>query len=421
MKFKKDKNITGQKTLYFAYGETILKLKAKNEIKESAVSHVVPLSYNDQVPIFFEVIKDTSPKVKSYKVVDDRNPPNKIIKFIISPLEKDETITIHFKYHILIKNHTYNDISKNVQIPKSSEIPESEKKWLASTESIQSDNFLIKMTAWFVKGFNNNLLDLSKKIAYYICYRKPALSYIRFQIERYTFLRNIFLPSRYFTGLRDAVSALLFGGLCISRANFGVALYRANGVPARVLIANPIYFRLSEIKWLDALHSIMEFYIPNYGWVRSDSGSSPHQPKNDIILRICYPEDENVAGNGLSYYGGMVPWFSFSDKNIVLDFPGDIFKLYKKPKGEGFPITSKSIINRFKIDEERANSAFNLTKEAWSSYLKIFGKKLNEKDTIFFNQSIEMFKRSLEDLGKSNIDNYIKNIEKAECFLKNIK
>lgn len=409
-----------KKELFVLYGETILKLKAEEHIKSSNITYVIPLNYEDQTPIFFEIKNDTSSKIIDYQIIDDKNPPNKLIKFSIGPLEKNEKFTIHFSYWVLVKNRKYNDIQKDIRIPKENELPDFLKQWLVSTDAIQSDNLFIKAKAKILHGFNNNLLYLTKKIFFSVCYHRPILSATRDILEKNLILRKIFLPKRYWTGLMDAVSGLFFGGLCATKANLEVALLRANGVPSRILIVNPLHYYSKKIDWIDALHYIVEFYIPNYGWVRAMSGRVPYQPKNDIVLRIVYQEDENNAGNGLSYYGGMEPWFWFSDDNIKLDFPEDLFKLYKKTKGRGIPITTGANLSNFKIELGLADQIFKLSEENWIQFVDYFGKKLDTRNSEIYDEAIQFQKKGLQGLTNSDVENYIQNMKKTHDLFSKI-
>jgi hypothetical protein len=405
-------NLKKDKELFVLYGETVIKLISESQIGSSNITYAIPMSYEDQVPISFEIKDDTSPKIIEYQIINDKNPPNKLIKFNIGPLKKNEKITIHFSYWILVKNRKYKDIPKNAVIPKENELPEFSKQWLVSTKAIQSDNLFIKIKARTLRRFNNNLMYLSKKIFFSVCYHRPILSAIRDILEKKPLLRKTFLPNKYWTGLMDAVSGLFFGGLCATKANLEVALLRANGIPSRILIVNPLHYYSKKIEWIDALHYIVEFYIPNYGWVRAMSGRIPYQSKNDIILRIVYPVDENNAGNGLSFYGGMEPWFWFSNNDLKLDFPEDLFKLYKKTKNQGIPITTGTNINSFKIESGLADQVFRLTLDNWRQFIIYFGKKLDNKNQKIYDNTIQLQKKVLQDLKNTEINNYIQNMKK---------
>ena len=400
-----------KKELFILYGETYLKIRTENQIDKSNITYSIPLDYEGQVPIFLEIKNATSSKVIDYQIIDDINPPNKLIKFILEPLNKNEKITIHFSYWILIKNKRYKGILKDIKIPKENELPEFSKNWLVSTKAIQSDNFFIKIKAKSLRGFNNNLLNLAKRIFFSVCYHRPILSATRDFLEKKPFLRKKFLPKRYWTGLMDAVSGLFFGGLCATKANLEVALLRANCVPSRILIVNPIHYYSKKVNWIDALHYIVEFYVPDHGWVRAMSGRVPYQPKNDIVLRVVYPEDEDIAGNGLSFYGGMEPWYWFSNENVKLDFPDELFKLYKKTEGIGIPITTGENINNFKIESELADQVIKITQDNWIQFVKYFGKKLDSKNLKHYNEAIQFQKKAIRDLTNKDIDNYIQNMK----------
>jgi len=406
--------------LYVERGETVLKLITKNSTPPSKVTYSMPVNYGDQVPLLLKIEEDTSSKINGYNIIDDKNSPNKLIIFNVDSLEKHEKITIHFTYWVLIKNHKYQDVPKDTRIPKENELPDDVKKWLLSTKSIQSDNLLIRIMARLIRGYTNNLLNLVKKIAFYIAYNRPILTGIRRLLESKAFLRNNFLPPKYWTGLCDAFSTLLFGGLCTSQVNLGVALLRANGVPARVLIVNPIFSHGRQFDWLDSLHYAIEFYMPNYGWIRAEPGRILRRPKNLIIIRIIYPEEEYIAGNGLSYYGGKEPWFWFSNKNIILDFPEDLITYYKKPKGSGVPATSRNIVSKVKAKKEIANKIFILSQNSWEIYVNFFGKRLNSNYSNKYETAIEFQKQALEDLINSEIKNSIKNMKKAYDLFKEI-
>lgn len=408
------------RNLYIVRGDTILKLKAKKATYSSHINYSIPVNYGDQVPIFIEIEADTSAKITSYSIIDDKNLPNRFIKFNIDSLKKNEKITIHFAYWVLIKNHNYHDIPKNATIPKEHELPENAKRWLVSTKAIQSDNLLIKAKAKVLRGFNNNLLINAKKIIISISYNRPILSSVRGLLESKTILRDTFLPAKYWTGLQDAFSSLLFGGLCVNKVNLGVAILRANGIPARVMIVNPVFRPKIDVEWLDSLHYAMEFYMPKYGWVRAEPGRILRQPKNWIVIRIIYPEEENIAGNGLSHYGGKAPWFWFSDDNILLDFPEDLIDYYKKPKGSGVPATSRNLLNKLKVKKEITDDVFKLAQNNWELYVKFFGKKMCPKSSNNYNVATEFQKQGLKCLINSDIDSYLKNIEKSYNIFRKI-
>ena len=388
---------------YLVKGKAALKLKSNKYLKKSYVTYDAPVCYGEQIPLLIKLENSTSPNV-SYSIVDDENEPNKLLKFEIINFKKEDPVWICFSYWVLIKSRSYKDFPKKTLIPKSEKNPNDVRIWLASTESIQTNNIFIKSRAKIIRRFNNNLFENARKVAFYICYQRPILSEIRRITENRILLRDLLLPKKYWTGLMDAVSGLFFGGTCTEQANLGVALLRSMGIPSRILIVNPLHYRLLEkTEWIDSMHYIIEIFVPEYGWVRLNPGKVPHLTKNDLILRIAYPKDENEAGNGFSYYGGMMPWFWFSDENIKLDFPGELYTYYRKPKNSGIPIASRKILNRLKLDKKTSNELFQNSKELWIKYLGKNKNINNLSDNKEHQKIIEQQEEIVDLISNSNI------------------
>jgi hypothetical protein len=370
-----------QHIFYLIKGQSVLKLKSDKDLKEAYVTYNAPVCYGEQVPLLIKLENNTSSSV-SYSIIDDKNKPNKLLKFKVTNFKKEDPVWINFSYWVMIKNRAYKDFPKQTLIPLEN-IPEENKKWLQSTESIQTNNIFIKIRAKILRRLNTNLFENTRKVAFFACYQRPILSKLRSFIEHKIILRDLLLPKKYWTGMMDAVSGLFFGGMCAEKANLGAALLRSMGIPSRILIVNPLhYFVLNKTDWTDGMHYIIEIYVPNYGWVRFHPGRFPHLTKNDLILKIAYPEDEKEAGNGFSYYGGMMPWFWFSDKNIKLDFPGEIYTYYKKPKSSGIPIASREILNKLNLDNKTSDEIFQNSEDFWNKYLE----KFKNIDNLLYNK-----------------------------------
>lgn len=391
-----------KQNLYLLRGEAVLKLKVNKRTDSFNITHVFPLCYGYQVPIFFDIKKKTMNNIFSYQIIDDVNTPNKIIKFEIGPKKKGESFTIHFEYYVLVKNHTYKDLSSNIKIPNLKEIPEHNRTWLVSTNSIQCKNIFIRVKALLLKRFTKNLTKLGEKIVFSSCYHRPLLGFIRYHIELNPILRRLFLPNSYWTGLSDAVSCFFFGGLCEGKANYETALFRANHIPARVLITTTLFY--GKDLWMDSQHYITEFYSPDYGWIPAMSGRLLYQPKNYIILRIIYPHEENIAGNGLSFYGGAATWFWIPSDKIELSFPNKLID-YGYKKGPGVPANRGWCEKRIKVDGKIAKKAFDLSKKVWELYLTQLNNK-NKIKSIIDNARLEQ-KKGIQHFNQSNVNKYI--------------
>jgi len=406
----KSNKIQEMSNLYLLNGETIIILKAKNDTKAFNIKHAIPLIYHNQIPIYFNIIENKSNKIENYIIYDDKNAPNKLLNIKISSMKKNESITLHFFYSVLVKNNNYKDLPVYKKIPNENELQEDIKKWLTPTKSIQANNIFLKLKALFLKPRNKNLIALTKRTCFFSCYHRLFLGLLRKYIEETPILHNLFLPRKYWTGLNDAISYHFLGGLCGGKANYETALLRCNNIPTRVLTTTTMYY--GEKKWIDAQHFIIEFYCPDYGWITAMSGRMPYQPKNFIILRINYPEDENIAGNGLSYYGGTLPWFWIDNPNIDIDFP-EKYISYKRMKGSGVPAVCGWIEKKITVNDAIAEEILTLTKKAWEMNMQYLSKVNKEK---IFKEGQQIQKKIIEYFKQSDIE---KCIEQLHFLLKN--
>lgn len=410
--------------LYLLHCETFLLLKAKKETEEFDVTYAIPPDCEEQVPIFFNIRDDTSSQILEYKIRNDKYPPNKIVHFTIGGLKKNEIVKIHFDYIVIVKNKKYNDLPKFVKIPKKNELSKKIKIWLEPTKAVQSNNFLIKIKANLLKGFSKNMMWVLRKIIYYVPFHRFLLQQLRYSLEKNSILRSLFLPKKYWTGLCDAVSYLLFGGHCTGQANFTVALLRSIGIPSKVLIVTMfgLKYQRYEKCWLDSQHYMIESYCPGYGWIKSTPGRVGHQPKNYILLRIVYPADENIAGNGLSYYGGMEPWFWIGNDNVTLEFPEDFITFYKKPRGNvsGVPAHRLWTENKISVDNSTAEEIFPLVRNIWGQYIKCTNLKLSKSDKKYFNSAIVAQKQALNFFNKNDLNSFNKYLNIAYFHYKKI-
>jgi len=202
----------------------------------------------------------------------------------------------------------------------------------------------------------------------------------------------------------DATSSLFFGGSCTGRANLGTALFRASGVPSRVLHVMPTwtwYFVEENNMWYD-MHYISEYFSIENGWVLSETtiGITPLEQKQNIVLRVNYPDDENRAGNMLDYYGGCEQWF-WTDEDI---------NLYWTHKGSG----ARSFYNNnITINEETAGFIFNITQKVYTLFTKYAGLDLSERSHQHFCNATRSQKKAIEAFKQLDIKGYHDNLTLA--------
>jgi len=381
--------------MFILSGEHILQIKALHNAKESVLSYSIPQNYGEQAPLILNVEGEHL----SYHFEKD-NTNNDIIKFKIPALCADQKIRVKIDYLVITKRGKVNVKKVKMKIPYKSKIPKEAEKWLNPTKCIQSNNIFIKAYSRFLQGFSKDLMWYVKKVMFWNAYHGIFIPYYKKVLIRNKFLNTLFLPDKYWYVLEDAVSCLLFGAFCSGKANLEVAMFRSRKIPTRLLIALPLFY--GKKFWIDGLHYLPELFVPGYGWIRTQSGKVYSEPRNNIILKIVHPKDENLAGGGLSYYGGTVTWFWFENSNLCFDTPNE-FKLYKIPKSKkiGATIARGWKKKRFKIPKDISIELFDITKEVWDKSLNNH-KKINP-----------LQKKAIDLLLDSRFEEYIK-------YMKNI-
>jgi hypothetical protein len=367
--------INKEQELDLLHGETYFKLIAFENISHSFnFSYAVPPIYEYQAPIVIELRNDTNAKIISYRVYNDTNYPNKIINFRIEPMKKDENATFHFDFFVLVKNPWFDNFPTYIRKLLRCQLPKETKIWLEPTKVIQSNSLRIKLTAFLLKGFSNNLLKISQKISNFT-YNK---------IEYYS------------GGEQDALTTLKNRqAVCTGKANLGTALFRAIGIPAKDLTVMP-----TNNVWF-YMHYISEYYCSYKGWilVETTMGQTPFQRKHEIILRINYPGDENKAGE----FGGVEQWYwKDSDENV---------QIYMDPwNGSG---SRAWIENNIMTDQENANLTFNLTQEVYSFHTKYIGMDLNETNAQHYTNAILAEQNAINCFKHSDELGYYSNMTSA--------
>ncbi len=348
--------------LYLLHGEHYLYIEASKNTSSFNVKYAFPPDYGYQIPIFLEILDDTNASIINYEIINDTNEPNKVINFTIDNMKKDERVLIHFNCWVLIKNHDYSDLPDKVSIPKKKDdYPDEVQQWLNASKVVQSDKFLLKRKARQLKFLTFDVLKLANKIA-------------KFSREhRYL----LFLLQYYIFGYRaqDALTTLLINGECPGRSHLGCALFRANNIPARVLLANPTYNFAFE------MHYMTEYYLQDYDWVLTEvhGGKTPHEPKNQIILRICHPEDENNTQTDFIY-----PKMKYIERWLWIDTE-NVTPYYVNLK-EGSRIKTFED-KKIAVDSVYTGHVMNLTRDVYNQFQYYQGMNLTGENKGYFENA----------------------------------
>jgi len=369
-------NSNDEKELHLLRVEHVLVLKAAEDADTFNLRYVFPPDYQYQVPIFLEILDDSSANILNYQIEDDINEPNKVVNFTIGYMNKEDSVLIHFSCWVLVKNHEYCDLPEYVEFPKNcEELPEDTKTWLSSTDVVQTESFLIKIKANQLRSVSNNLIRFASKIAPFIKEHNYLLFVLQLNL-------GIFFS-------QDAITTLLINGENVGRSHLGCALFRANNVPARVLLALP-----DQTFWTQ-MHYMFEYYCPDYGWILIDPtrGKTPYEPRRQVINRVCYPSDENdtKADYIIPLMNGEERWLWINNENV---YP------YYVDCEEG----SKSKMfseNKITTDSFTADYTFLLTQIVFHQYEHCLGGDLVGENLNHFQKATCYQKQALSDLCTS--------------------
>jgi hypothetical protein len=400
---------------YLLRGKHFIVLTSSKDVSSSNFSYSLPLCYSDQAPVFLKVEGD----FLSYKILKDNGEYNKVIKFKIPDIKKNEKITIHFEYWVLTKKDHKKNLPK-VSIPvKKEKIPEDAQRWLVSTKSIQSNNPLIKFTAHVMKGFNKDIFSYVKKVMIWIAFRKSLFSVLKSSIVKYPFLNKLILPDRYWMNLEDAFSSFVLGSLCVGQANLAAAMLRNMGIPARILISDNTFF--GKDFYMDAQHFFNEFYCPDFGWIQSQSGRLFIPQGTNIVIRILEPEEEDIAGNGVGGYGGSAPWFWFDNKDVYFAIPEGCMK-YNLPKSKkvGVPTLRVWMEDRFDIDPDFSKEILEITGEVWELFTTR-SHNHSDIDEKQFTNALSFQNQSIQLLKQKDFQGYIDMMKQVKDIYEKIK
>ncbi len=374
--------------LYLLRGEHYLYVNATENVDSFNVRYAFPAELDYQFPIIMEILNDTTAEILDYRIENGTNDPNKIANFTIDEMDKEDSVLIHFNFFVLVKNQDFSNLPKKVKIPKKDELPPETLKWLSSTKVVQKNRILIRLRARQMKIFTNNVLRLARRIALFCMLHRYPLFFIQYKLGLYR--------------SQDAFTALLINGECPGRSHLGCALFRANNIPARVLLANRDY-----PFWYE-MHYMTEYYLPNYGWILTEvhKGITPYETKNQIILRICYPEDENNTQTDFinKKMKGIERWFWIANEFI---------KPYYKDLVEGSRC-SMFRENEVFTDNISGENAINITKNVFHKYEYFLGMDLAGNNLKHFQNATNYQFQAINQLKKSdNVSGYIYYLNKA--------
>lgn len=333
------------------------------------VYFVLPIATREQSPIWLEI---ECADMINYRFVrlDDLN------VFVTAQLNNSFAI-IHLKWTswVLTKQHDYSGIPDSVPIPALIDIPDSVKPWLMPTGCVQWEDPFVKHIADSIRGNTNDLIELANRINNY-CKLIPW----NWLIEPISW---------------DAYYAMKWGNSCTGHAHAAAAIFRANGVPCRVLMNIPTWYT-SRFD----MHWIIEYYVPQYGWVKMETanGNNPYTyASKEMITFACNPEDEfsmTFPDNIESYW--------FTSDTVFQHF-------YPDWNGAHFGLQYKSVSD----SSEKVDLIISLTDSVYKYFTTYKGIELTASQSIYFQTATDFQFKAFNAMKVLKTDSLIYYLNKS--------
>ncbi|UCE19141.1 MAG: T9SS type A sorting domain-containing protein [Gemmatimonadota bacterium] len=334
----------------------------------------IPISFEEQVPILIEV---ESPDLIDYRFVH-LNPPNVVIA---ARLNRAPSTTLNWTGWVLVKETRHTELPDHVPIPTMDELPDSVKKWLASTDCCQAAAPVVQETAASLRGNTTNLLELANSISTY-CNKSIPFAFTR-------------SPASF-----DAVYAINWGNSCTGHAHAGAALCRANGIPARSILNIPVWFD----GYMD-MHWIIDYFVPEYGWIIMEtvSGLNFYPSERTVVVFVSYPEDEFP----LFYPVGCDEHWHTSDPALG----------YNPRWGRAHRSFS---LNTVTTSTDTMDLAHSLTQSVYHYYTHLWGIPLPPEHEERFENAYANQQAALIAFQNGDLDSYVALMQEALLYYQNM-
>ena len=368
--------LSPSKNLYLHQAIGELQVSGNANKSPYTVYFIIPIAYREQAPIWLKI---DCPQMVNYKYIrlsDD----NVVVAATIN--NTPGTIDLNWTSWVLIKQHDYSEIPESVPIPSISELPDSVKSWLQPTACVQWNDSLVYHISDSIRGTTDDLIVLAERIEDY-CYNIPWV----FPYSPISF---------------DAYYAMRWGNSCTGHAHAGAAVFRANGIPCRVLMNMPVWFS----SYMD-MHWIIEYFIPDYGWVKMETsrGLNPYfDADEEVITFACNIEDEFpilYVGNIEAYWFGSDPVFNH---------------MYPNWGGAHKISTHTSMTD----STSKVDRIISITESVFKYNTVFQGIELNNQQSENYNLAMEFQERSFNNAKTGNTDSIIYNLNEALFYFREI-
>lgn len=330
----------------------------------------VPVVYGSQVPISLSV---EAPHLVDYRFIRMEN--NNVL--CVARMNQGSGI-LTWKSCVAIVNNTWDDIPASVPIPDPSLLPDTVTAWLTSTDCCQLNSPYVMEAAETTSAGVDDAVELASNVEEYVGNIPWA------------FPHN---PTSF-----DAHYAIRWGNSCTGHAHAAAALFRAGGLPSRGLLNIPTIYGSSPFDH----HWIVDYFIPDYGWVMAESGSPTVPPRGFIVTFVLQPYHEFPA-----WYSNAIDglWHSSSPFIPTPDW------------GQGH--TGYHIWTSV-CDEDTAEVILSLGAELWDMHTTYTGQILTPEEAELRSLAETAMYQAYDSFNSRDFSSYITNAGAAVSLYQSI-
>ena len=331
----------------------------------------VPITYGNQVPLILTV---EAPDLIDYRFLKGEN--NNVLCVVrMGPGQG----TISWKSIVMIERNMWNDIPQYVAIPDPASLPDSVTSWLASTDCCQLNSPYVIDAVQDVGSGIDDVIELADSVESYV--------------------ENIPWEYPHTPISFDAHYAIRWGSSCTGHAHAAASLFRGNGIPSRSLLNLTTF--IDSTYWFDQ-HWIVDYYIPDYGWVMAETGNPTVFPQNYIVTYVVQSNQEFTKWRVNSIDA---LWHS-SDPNL--------FGPQWAQSHRGYSVGS------FQFNDSLISETLQLGAELWDLHTTCTGQILSSADAAQRVQAEDCMALAYEAMHSGDIDSYIAYAEDAVSHYQSI-
>ena len=322
----------------------------------------VPIVYGTQVPVLLTVEAED---LIDYRFIHMEN--NNIL--CVARMAQGNGM-LHWVSYVMVERNLWVDIPDSVEMPEPGSLPDSVTRWLQSTDCCQLNSEYVAAAVQETGAGITNVIELADSIEDYVFDIPSGFPHS---------------PTSF-----DAHYAIRWGNSCTGHAHAAAALFRGNGIPSRSLMVVPTIYSI----WFDH-HWIVDYFIPDYGWVMAESGNPTAPPRNFLVTFVVEPHQE------------FTKWFSNAIDGLWHSSSPSIASADWGKGHRGFAVSHGT------YDEILIEQAMAVGTELWHLHTLNTGLILTLSEAEHRTDAVSAMTQAFEAINCGDIESYITHAEAA--------